>query len=84
MKKTVNNEFTENKIQLIQSGKPYFDLLIKLISEATKSIHIQTYIFNDDETGKSIVNALKIASNKKVKIYLLVDGYASKNLSDNL
>lgn len=83
MKKIVNNEFTENKIHLIQSGKPYFDLLIKLINQATKSIHIQTYIFNDDETGKSIVNALKIASNKKVKIYLLVDGYASKNLSDN-
>jgi cardiolipin synthase A/B len=81
MKKLVDNPFSENKIQLIQSGKPYFDLLIKLINEATDSIHIQTYIFNDDETGKSIVNALKIAANKKVKIYVLVDGYASKNLS---
>ena len=81
MKKLINSEFTKNKIQLIQSGRPYFDLLLKLINQATESIHIQTYIFNDDETGKSIVNALKIAAQKKVKIYLLVDGYASKNLS---
>jgi cardiolipin synthase A/B len=82
MKKLINSEFSKNKIQLIQSGKPYFDLLIKLITEATESIHIQTYIFNDDETGKSITDALKIAASKKVKIYLLVDGYASKNLSE--
>jgi cardiolipin synthase A/B len=82
MKKLINNAFTENKIQLIRSGKSYFDLLLKLITQATESIHIQTYIFNDDQTGKSIVKALKIAANKKVKIYLLVDGYASKNLSE--
>jgi cardiolipin synthase A/B len=81
MKKLIDTTFTKNKIQLIQSGKSYFDLLLKLISEAKESIHIQTYIFNDDETGKSIVNVLKIAASKKVKIYLLVDGYASKDLS---
>ncbi len=81
MKKLADKIFTQNKIQLIQSGKPYFDLLVKLITQATESIHIQTYIFDDDETGKSITNALKIAANKKVKIYVLVDGYASKDLS---
>ncbi len=82
MKQTSDKLFTLNKIQLIKSGKPYFDLLLKLISNSTESIHIQTYIFNDDETGISIVNALKIAAFKKVKIYLLVDGYASKDLSE--
>ncbi|WP_395047692.1 phosphatidylserine/phosphatidylglycerophosphate/cardiolipin synthase family protein [Flavobacterium sp.] len=82
MKKLIDNTFTKNKIQLIQSGKQYFDLLINLINQASESIYIQTYIFDNDQTGKSIVNALKIAANKKVKIYLLVDGYASKNLSE--
>jgi cardiolipin synthase A/B len=81
MKKLIDKTFTQNKIQLIQSGKIYFDLLVKLITQATESIHIQTYIFNDDETGSLIVNALKIAAHKKVAIYVLVDGYASKNLS---
>lgn len=83
MKKNLDNTFTNNKIQLIRSGKSYFDLLLELISNASESIHIQTYIFSDDETGKSIVNALKIASKNNVKIYLLVDGYASRDLSDN-
>ncbi len=83
MKKYLDNTFTNNKIQLIRSGKSYFDLLLELISNASESIHIQTYIFSDDETGKSIVNALKIANKNNVKIYLLVDGYASRDLSDN-
>ncbi len=75
--------FSENKIKLIKSGKQYFDLLLSLIIQANESIHIQTYIFNDDETGNLIIDALKIASNKKINIYVLVDGYASKNLSKN-
>ncbi len=82
MKKLIDTTFTKNKIKLIKSGMPYFDLLLKIISEANESIHIQTYIFSEDKTGKSIVNALKIAASRKVKIYLLVDGYASKDLSE--
>jgi cardiolipin synthase A/B len=83
MKNLNQDIYSLNKTQLIQSGKPYFDLLIELISNANESIHIQTYIFYYDETGKLIIDALKIAAHKKVKIYLLVDGYASKNLSKN-
>lgn len=81
MKKLSYKTFSKNKIQLIKSGKIYFDLLIKLITESSESIHIQTYIFSDDETGNLIVNALKIAAGNNVKIYVLVDGYASRNLS---
>jgi cardiolipin synthase A/B len=81
MKKIVDNKFSPNKIQLIQSGKAYFDLLLKLINQANESIHIQTYIFNDDETGKLIVDALKNAISKQVKVYIIADGYASKGIS---
>lgn len=81
MKSLIDTAFTQNKIQLIQSGKPYFDLLIKLISQAKESIHLQTYILNDDVSGKLIVDALKIVVGKNVKVYVLADGYASKGLS---
>jgi cardiolipin synthase A/B len=76
-----SNGFTKNKIKLIQSGKQYFDLVLQLISQATRSIHIQSYIFNDDETGSLVVNALKNAAKKNVSIYILADGYASKSIS---
>jgi cardiolipin synthase A/B len=76
-----NNGFTKNNIKLIQSGKQYFDLVLQLISQAKKSIHIQSYIFNDDETGILVVNALKLAAKKNISIYVLADGYASKSIS---
>lgn len=82
MKDITNINFSQNKIKLIKSGKHFFDLLLQLISQATQTIYLQTYIFNDDATGQLIVNALKIAAAKNVKVYLLADGYASKNLSE--
>jgi cardiolipin synthase A/B len=70
-----------NKVQLIVGGQVYFNLLVQLINNATESIHLQTYIFKDDETGKEIILALKNAIKRNVSVYLLVDGYASQSLS---
>ena len=67
-------------MRLISGGKEYFDLLLQLIGQAVDSIHLQTYIFNDDETGVLVANALKKASQRNVQVYLLTDGYASQAL----
>ncbi|WP_276504750.1 phospholipase D-like domain-containing protein [Terrimonas pollutisoli] len=67
-------------MRLISGGKEYFDLLLQLIDQAVESIHLQTYIFNDDETGVLVANALKKASHRNVQVYLLTDGYASQAL----
>jgi cardiolipin synthase A/B len=68
----------QNKIQLVRGGKQYFDLLLQLINQATESIHLQTYIFNDDTTGQLVAAALQAAAQRKVQVYLLADGYASQ------
>jgi cardiolipin synthase A/B len=73
--------YPNNKVQLILGGQAYFNLLAQLINNATESIHLQTYIFKDDETGKEIILALKNAIKRNVSVYLLVDGYASQSLS---
>lgn len=67
-------------VRLVTGGKEYFDLLVQLISKAVDSIHLQTYIFNEDETGLAVVNALKQACKRNVRVYLLADGYASQSL----
>jgi cardiolipin synthase A/B len=74
---------SQNKIKLIRGGKHYFDLLLNLINISTLTIHLQTYIFDDDETGQSIAQALISASKRNVQVFLLVDGYASQSLSEN-
>lgn len=70
-----------NKVQLIRGGKEYFDLLLKLIGMAKDTIHLQVYIFDDDETGKKVAEALKTAVQRKVQVYLMADGYASQVMS---
>lgn len=70
-----------NKAKLIRGGREYFTLLPKLIAQAQRTIHLQVYIFEDDETGKMVGAALMEAAKRGVRVYLLCDGYASKELS---
>jgi cardiolipin synthase len=72
-----------NIVQLIRGGKEYFRVLEEMIINARHSFHLQTYIFNADETGTRIAAALKDAAQRGVKVYLLVDGYASQKLPDD-
>lgn len=67
-----------NTVKLVKGGAEYFALLEKLINEASRSIHLQTYIFEGDHTGKIIIRALLAAARRKVRISVLVDGYASQ------
>jgi cardiolipin synthase len=77
-----DNYSPDNKVQLIRGGKEYFEKIISLIGQATQTIHLQTYIYEDDETGRLVANALKAAAARKVQVYLMVDGYASQSLSN--
>ena len=64
----------------MNSGEDYFSLLIKLIEQAQFVIHLQVYIYEDDETGRKVAEALKAAAQRGVSVYLHVDGYASQRL----
>ena len=71
---------TRNRISLVHSGEDYFSLLFKLIEKAKQVIHLQTYIYENDETGRRVAVALKDAAKRGVSVYLHVDGYASQKL----
>lgn len=72
------NQYLEaENIQLINSGSDYFETLEQLIKESTKTIHLQTYIFEGDLTGKKIIAALIAAAKRGVNVYLLPDAFGS-------
>jgi cardiolipin synthase len=72
---------TPERLRLIKGGKEYFTLLKELIAGAKNTIHLQTYIFEEDETGTEVADELKAAARRNVAVFLLVDGYASRDLS---
>lgn len=75
------NYTMHNKVTLVRGGKKYFDLLEHVINQAHTIVHLQMYIFNEDETGKRIINTLLKAAKRGVQIFIVLDGYASRNIS---
>jgi cardiolipin synthase A/B len=75
------NNTAANQATLIKGGAAYFTLLKELIDTAENLIHFQFYIFDPDQTGQTIADALKAAAKRGVKVYLLVDAYGSQKLS---
>ncbi|MBS1689221.1 MAG: hypothetical protein JSS96_10885, partial [Bacteroidetes bacterium] len=71
-----------NRAKLVRGGKPYFDQMLEMIDEAKISVHLQTYIYDEDETGNTIADALLRAATRGLKIYVLLDAYASQGLSN--
>lgn len=70
-----------NKVRLVHGGQDYFSTLVQLIDQATSTIHLQTYIYEEDETGRLVAAALIRAARRKVRVFILLDGYASQDLS---
>jgi cardiolipin synthase A/B len=78
----VNNNYSlHNKVRIVRGGADYFRLVEEIAGKATYSLHLQTYIFDEDETGSKIAEALMEASGRGVLVYVLLDGYASQHLS---
>jgi cardiolipin synthase len=71
-----------NKAELIRGGRSYFSTLHEMIDNARKSIQLQVYIFEEDETGKELALRLIKAAKRGIKVQVLLDGYASKGLSN--
>lgn len=77
-----NSVYTSgNRVKFIAGGSGFFHLLEQLIDQAADSIHLQTYIYAEDETGIRVADALMRAAQRNVAVYLLADGYASQSLS---
>ena len=76
----MTNFIDGNHIKLLRNGTEYFPVLEAAIDNATHEIYIQTYIYQLDKTGIQIGQALLRAAQRGVSVYLLLDGFGSKNL----
>ncbi len=78
-------EFVDgNRLTLLESGREYFPALEAALNEARREIHLETYIYEDDEAGRRIAAALMRAARRGVETHVLIDGYGSKTLSAQL
>jgi cardiolipin synthase A/B len=60
-------------LELLVDGKAAFNEILKAIDAAQSSIHVQTYIWKDDDIGQQVVSKLKTAANRGVKVTVRKD-----------
>jgi cardiolipin synthase len=69
-----------NRITLLQNGTEYFPALEQAFDQAQHEISLETYIYEDDTTGRRIAAALMRAAQRGVTVRVLLDGFGSKDL----
>lgn len=63
--------------EIFSNGDDYFTSLIQDLNKASKSIDLESYIFDDDALGQKIAKILAGAHLKGLKVRVLVDGCGS-------
>jgi cardiolipin synthase len=73
-----------HSIELLRSGENFFSACERVIDNAKQYIHFQTYIVDDDETGRRITGSLIRAAERGVRVYFLLDAYGGNSFTKEL
>jgi len=85
LKKQPNSQFVSgHHVELLKGGSNYFQSIEKIIDDAKESIHLYAYIINNDQTGSRVIEKLIHAAERGVKVFMMADGYASRNLPQTI
>lgn len=64
---------------LIEDGLSAFVIRATFARMATKTIDLQTYIYSNDFSGRVLINELKNAADRGVKVRILIDDYGTNS-----
>lgn len=73
-----------NAVVLLENGQEYFPALEASIDAAECEIFLQSYIFSDDDVGRSIAAALRRAARRGVAVRVMVDGFGGREFVRDL
>ncbi len=73
-----------NRVTLLENGNAYFPALLAAIQTAHREVYLETYIFEDDDTGRMIAGALMAAARRGVAVHVLVDGFDARDFPNRM
>ncbi|MCW8900495.1 MAG: phosphatidylserine/phosphatidylglycerophosphate/cardiolipin synthase family protein [Gammaproteobacteria bacterium] len=71
-----------NTFQVLVDGTEYFSSMLNEIKNAKSSILLEEYLFESGKTADLFITALCKAKNRGVNVFVLLDEYGTKGLSD--
>ena len=78
----INPDLENDEIlSLVSSGESYFRLVMTLINRAQRSIRLQMYILDNDQTGREVMEGLVHAAARGVDVRVLLDAYGSADIN---
>ena len=72
---------THNRIELLHNGNNAFSALIAALQRATRTIHMEYYIFRDDRIGRTIADILQRKARAGVEVRVIYDAVGSGGLT---
>ena len=73
-----------NRITLLRSGGETYPAMLEAIGAARRHVHLETYIYQSDRTGRRFAEALMERARAGVTVRLLIDAVGSLDMSDDL
>jgi len=73
----IRAEVAGNRLEVIERGDARLRSILDLIAGATTKLNVLMYMFNADEAGDAVRNALDAAACRGVDVKLLIDGFGS-------
>jgi cardiolipin synthase len=73
----IRAEVAGNRLEVIETGDARLRAILDLIAGARKSLNVLMYMFNADEAGDAVRNALDEAACRGVDVKLLIDAFGS-------
>src|SRR5215469_2913173 len=64
-----------NSATLLKNGDEIFPAMTREIRQATRTVNIETYIFQPDAAGREFAAAMIAAARKGVEVRLLIDAW---------
>ena len=72
-----------NTFQVLVDGADYFSAMLNEIKNAKLSILFEAYLFESGNTSNTFINELCTAKKRGVKVFVLLDEYGTKGLTDS-
>lgn len=73
-----------NRLTLLNSGAEFFPALLTAINQASQEVHLESYIFEADRTGREVAGALISAARRGVSVRVVVDGFGAPAFATTL
>ena len=70
-----------HQVDLLQGSQEFFPSLVQAIDHSAQEVRLETYIFSVEASGAQVAQALERAAQRGVKVYLVMDGAGTENLS---